>query len=202
MGNIDKKKDNDNLRDFRERIDTLSKVIDTKNEIVEVIPEMGLIEKYRAQDNVVVLENEELSNLIEQIASLQFAGKKTEEICKLLEIDQKTLKSAVLTEEFSDVKKRLAEDQKTYLLSKVLLQVDGAMKKLGELVKVADEDKTSLNAIALVLEQANRLLADQQGNYGNQLGGLIRGATKNGDEVQVSLAHIIMKKRAERGLKD
>lgn len=205
MSNEIKKKDNEDIRNLKNRLDSLTKAIDDNTEIQEVVPEISMIQKYQENNNeIAVLEEEEaFSNLTEQVAALQFAGKKQEEICTLLNIMPKEFKAVVLSDQFQDVKRRLAEDQKTYILSKSLQKVDQAFQKLGDLIKCADEDKTSLNAIALVLEQAHRLLEDQRGNSPAALfGGAIKEANKQGDEVSVSLAHIIMKKRQERGLKD
>lgn len=205
MPNKQKQQDGEDIRNLKQRLDLLTKAIDENTEIQEVIPEASLIQKYQEnnQSAIAVLEDEEFSNLTEQVAALQFSGKKQEEICKILSIDSKEFKLVVLSEQFQDVKRRLAEDQKTYILSKSLAKVDQAFQKLGDLIKCADEDKTSLNAIALVLEQAHRLLEDQKGNSPSALfGGAIKEANKQGDEVSVSLAHIIMKRRQERGLKE
>ena len=205
MPNEQKKQDGEDIRNLKIRLDSLSKAIDNNSEIQQVVPEAGLIQKYQENNNteIALLEEEEFSNLTEQVAALQFNGKKQEEICTLLNIEPKDFKMVVLSDQFQDVKRRLAEDQKTYILSKSLAKVDQAFNKLGDLIKCADEDKTSLNAIALVLEQAHRLLEDQRGNSPSSLfGGAIKEANKQGEEVTVSLAHIIMKKRQERGLKD
>lgn len=205
MPNEQKKQDGEDIRNLKLRLDSLTKAIDDNSEIQQVIPEAGLIQKYQENNNteIALLEEEEFSNLTEQVAALQFNGKRQEEICTLLNIEPREFKAVVLSEQFQEVKKRLAEDQKTYILSKSLAKVDQAFNKLGDLIKCADEDKTSLNAIALVLEQAHRLLEDQRGNSPSTLfGGAIKEANKQGDEVSVLLAHIIMKKRQERGLKD
>jgi len=205
LGNEQKKQDGEDIRNLKTRLDSLTKAIDNNSEIQEIVPEASLIQRYQENNNteIDILEEEQFSNLTEQVAALQFAGKKQEEICTLLNIEPKEFKTVVLSEQFQDVKRRLAEDQKTYILSKSLAKVDQAFNKLGDLIKCADEDKTSLNAIALVLEQAHRLLEDQRGNSPTTLfGGAIKEANKQGDEVSVSLAHIIMKKRQERGLKD
>jgi len=205
VSNEQKKQDGEDIRNLKTRLDSLTKAIDENSEIQEIVPEASLIQQYQENNNtsLVLLEEEEFSNLTEQVAALQFAGKQQTEICTFLSINAKEFKAVVLSEQFQEVKRRLAEDQKTYILSKSLQKVDKAFDKLGDLIKCADEDKTSLNAIALVLEQANRLLEDQRGNSPNTLfGGAIKEANKQGDEVSVSLAHIIMKKRKERGLLD
>lgn len=205
MSNEQKKKDGEDIRNLKIRLDSLTTAIDNNSEIQQVVPEAGLIQKYQKNNNteISLLEEEEFSTLTEQVAALQFNGKKQEEICTLLNIEPREFKMVVLSEQFQDVKRRLAEDQKTYILSKSLAKVDQAFEKLGNLIKCADEDKVSLSAVALVLEQANRLLEDQRGNFaGSIIGGAIKEANKQGDEVSVSLAHIIMKRRKERGLSD
>ena len=190
MSNEQKKQDGEDIRNLKLRLDSLTKAIDNNSEIQQIVPEASLIQKYQENNNteIALLEEEEFSTLTEQVAALQFNGKRQEEICTLLNIEPKEFKAVVLSEQFQDVKRRLAEDQKTYILSKVLNQVDGAMKKLSELIRCSDEDKTSLNGIALVLEQANRLLSDQQGNtFSNTIGNIAKRASETDSDVQVSL---------------
>lgn len=201
MSNKDKKSENDNLRELKEKLNTLDKFIDEKSEIVDITPELGLIDKYHdKKSEELILEDDAFSNVIEQVAALQFSGKKQDEICKFLDLSPKEFKTIVLTEEFQNVKKRLLEDQKTYILSKALEQIDGAFDKIKKLIKVADEDKTSLNAVALLLDQISRLSNDIQGNFAGSLGGLAKKAQEEGADVEVNLAQIIMKNRKNRGL--
>ena len=202
MSNIEKKKDNDNLRKLRSTLNALTKLSIQKDKVVEEIPEISSLEKYQNNNSQIdIVEDESFLAKIEEVASLQFLGKKKEEICQLLSIDSKTFKEIVLSDEFQNIKKRLAEDKKVYILSQLLDKIDNAMSALSELVETSDEDKTRLNAVALLFEQTHHLLDEQKTGSGGGYADLMRGANiPSGEVEQVNLAQIILRRRKERGL--
>lgn len=203
MSNNEKKKENDSLRTLQRALNSLTSLKIEKDKVVEEIPEVSAIDRYKEDNIPAVVEDEEYSNKIEQVAALQFLGKSKEEICEILSIDPKTFKEICLDVEFQNVKKRLAEDKKVYILSKLLDRVDEGMGALSDLIGAADEDRTRLNAVALLLEQTNRLLDEQKTNSGgNSYADLLKRANiPEGEVEQVNLAQIIMRQRSERGLK-
>ena len=199
MGNNERKSDNDSIRKVQSSLNELNRLVTEKNNTVATIPEVSLIDKYHDQSLPDVVEDEEFANLCEQTAALQFAGSKKDEVCKALEIDPKKYKEIVLSQDFLDIKKRIAEDLKINILSKILGQVDSAIMALAELMNVADEDRTKLNAAALVLEHASRLLEEQKSQFPN-IGNVIKDAANSGEPVTLTLAQVIMRQRDERGL--
>lgn len=200
MGNDEKKADNDSIRSIASTFNTLNRLVKEKTELTATTPEVSLVESYQNQNSPDILEDEAFANQCEQVAALQFAGQKKESICKTLEIDLKDYKKIVLSQEFINIKKRIAEDQKVNILSKILGQVDSAVMALAELMDTADEDRTRLNAAALVLEHASRLLEEQKSQFPN-IQNVIRDAATSGEPVVMNLAQVIMNQRAERGLK-
>jgi len=200
MGNDEKKADNDSVRAIASTFNTLNRLVREKEGLTASIPEVNLPAQYNDQSSVDVIEDEAFANQCEQVAALQFAGQKKDAICKTLEIELKDYKKIVLSPEFVEIKKRIAEDQKVNILSKILGQVDSAVMALAELMDTADEDRTRLNAAALVLEHAARLLEDQKSQFPN-IGNVIRDAANSGEPVVMNLAQVIMRQRDERGLK-
>ena len=195
-----KKQDNDNIRTVQAKLNELNRVVREKNEAVDITPEASLIDKYQSQSlPAVVEEDEQFSNLCEKVAALQFAGNKKDKICEALEIDPKIYKEIVVSQDFIDIKKRISEDEKVNILTKILGQVDAAIFALSELLDTADEDRVKLNAAALVLEHASRLLEEQKSQFPN-IQNVIKDAASGSDSVTVSLAQIIMRQRDERGL--
>jgi len=154
MGNEEKKADNDSVRAIASTFNTLNRLVREKESLNASVPEATLPAQYSDQSSVDVIEDEAFANQCEQVAALQFAGQKKDAICKTLEIELKDYKKIVLSPEFVEIKKRIAEDQKVNILSKILGQVDSAVMALAELMDTADEDRTRLNAAALVLEHA------------------------------------------------
>jgi len=199
MSNISKKQDNDNFREVQTKLNELNRVVKAKDEVVDITPEASLIEKYQDQSSVDVVEDEQFSTLCEQTAALQFAGSKKDDICTALEIEPRVYKEIVLSQDFIDIKRRIAEDQKVNILSKILGQVDSAIMALAELLDSADEDRVKLNAAALVLEHASRLLEEQKASFPN-IGNIIKDAASGGEPVTLTLAQIILRQREERGL--
>lgn len=200
MSNDEKKQENDSIRSIQSTFNTLNRLVKEKTSLVATTPEVGLVEPYQNQNLPDVLEDEAFGNQCEQVAALQFAGQKKEAICKTLEIELRDYKKIVLSQEFVDIKKRIAEDQKVNILSKILGQVDSAVMALAELMDTADEDRVKLNAAALVLEHASRLLEEQKSQFPN-IQNVIRDAAQSGEPVVMNLAQVIMNQRAERGLK-
>ena len=199
MANNGKKLENDSIRSVQSTLNELNRVVRDKDIAVETIPEASLITKYQNESLPDVVEDEQFANLCEQTAALQFAGSKKDDICNALEIDPKKYKEIVLSQDFIEIKKRLAEDQKVNILSKVLSQVDAAIFALSELLDTADEDRTKLNAAALVLEHAQRLLEEQKSSFPS-ISNVIRDAANSGEPVTLTLAQVIMRQRDERGL--
>lgn len=200
MGNEEKKADNDSVRAIASTFNTLNRLVREKEGLNAAIPETTLPAQYSDQSSVDVIEDEAFANQCEQVAALQFAGQKKDSICKTLEIELKDYKKIVLSPEFANIKKRIAEDQKVNILSKILGQVDSAVMALAELMQAADEDRTRLNAAALVLEHASRLLEEQKNQFPN-INNVIRDAANSGEPVVMNLAQVIMRQRDERGLK-
>jgi len=200
MGNDEKKADNDSIRSIQSTFNTLNRLVREKEEVVASTPEANLPATYSDQSLPDVIENEAFANQCEQVAALQFAGQKKEAICKTLEIELKDYKKIVLSQEFVDIKKRIAEDHKVNILSKILNQVDSAVMALAELMDTADEDRTRLNAAALVLEHASRLLEEQKSQMPS-FQSVIKDAAATGEPVIMNLAQVIMNQRSERGLK-
>lgn len=152
MGNNDRKLENDSIRKVQSTLNELNRIVKEKDVVVESTPEVGLITKYQDQNLPdVIEEDEEFANLCERAAALQYSGSKKQDICDALEIDSKRYKEIVLSQDFIDIKRRIAEDHKVNILSKILGQVDSAVMALAELLVTADEDRTKLNAAALVL---------------------------------------------------
>jgi hypothetical protein len=200
MSNEDKRNDNDSVRAIASTFNTLNRLVREKSDLAATTPEISLPDTYNNQSLPDVVEDEEFANQCEQVAALQFSGQKKEAICKTLEIELKDYKKIVLSQEFVDIKKRIAEDQKINILSKILGQVDSAVMALAELMDTADEDRVRLNAAALVLEHASRLLEEQKNQFPN-IQNVIRDAAATGEPVIMNLAQVIMNQRAERGLK-
>lgn len=199
MSNNDKKIENNNIREVQSTLNQLNRLIKEKNDVISETPEVSLIAKYSKENLPDIIEDEQFANLCEQTAALQFAGSKKEDICKALEIDARKYKEIVLSQDFIDIKKRIAEDQKVNILSKILGQVDSAVDALSELLDTADEDRTKLNAAALVLEHAQRLLEEQKSQFPS-IGNVIKDAANSGEPVTLSLAQVIIQQRAARGL--
>lgn len=200
MGNNDRKLENDSIRKVQSTLNELNRIVKEKDVVVESTPEVGLITKYQDQNLPdVIEEDEEFANLCERAAALQYSGSKKQDICDALEIDSKRYKEIVLSQDFIDIKRRIAEDHKVNILSKILGQVDSAVMALAELLVTADEDRTKLNAAALVLEHAQRLLEEQRNSFPN-ISNVIKDAADSGQPVMVSLAQVIMRQRDERGL--
>jgi hypothetical protein len=205
MSNKEKKNDNDNFRSIQSTLNNLNKIIKDERDLVDQIPEISALEKYQTElnSNIAVVDDEDYTKLIENVAALQFAGKKRDEICKALDISHKKFKEIVCSEEYLELKKLLLDDQKSYIMSQVLKKVDSALKNLDELINTADEDKTKLNAIALVLEQAQKLIEDQKlssVNANTMLSQIAQNAAKNGNNVSITLAELIINQRKDRGL--
>ena len=200
MSNDEKKADNDSIRSIQSTFNTLNRLVREKEEIVASTPEANLPATYSDQSLPDVIEDEAFANQCEQVAALQFAGQKKDTICKTLEIELKDYKKIVLSQDFVDIKKRIAEDQKVNILSKILNQVDSAVMALAELMDTADEDRTRLNAAALVLEHASRLLEEQKSQMPS-FQSVIKDAAATGEPVIMNLAQVIMNQRSERGLK-
>ena len=200
MSNDEKKADNDSIRSIQSTFNTLNRLVREKEEIVASTPEANLPATYSDQSLPDVIEDEAFANQCEQVAALQFAGQKKDAICKTLEIELKDYKKIVLSQEFVDIKKRIAEDHKVNILSKILNQVDSAVMALAELMDTADEDRTRLNAAALVLEHASRLLEEQKSQMPS-FQSVIKDAAATGEPVIMNLAQVIMNQRSERGLK-
>lgn len=199
MSNIDKKFENDSIRTVQSKLNDLNRLVREKEALVEVTPEVNLITKYQDQTLPDVVEDEQFASLCEQAAALQYAGNKKDEICNTLGIDLKKYKEIVLSQDFLDIKRRIAEDHKVNILSKVLGQVDSAIMALAELMNVADEDRVRLNAAALVLEHAARLLEEQKSQFPS-INNVIKDAANSGEPVTLTLAQVIMRQRDERGL--
>lgn len=199
MSDIGKKQENDGLRQLQSKLNALTRAVRENETTLEAHPEASLIEKYKEQSLPVVVEDEAFSNLCEQAAALQFAGNDKNKICEALQIDFKKYKEIVLSQEFIEVKKRIAEDQKVNILSKVLGQIDSAIFALSELLDTADEDRVKLNAAALVLEHAQRLLEEQKAQFPS-INNVIKDAANSGEPVTLTLAQVIMRQRSERGL--
>jgi len=199
MSNNGKKQENDSMRSVQSKLNELNRIVRQKDETIQSNPETTLIDRYKDQSQVAVVEDETFSNLCEQVAALQFAGNKKDKICETLEINPRLYKEIVLSQDFADVKKRIAEDNKVVILSKILNQVDAAMIALSELLETADEDRVRLNAAALVLEHASRLLEEQKSQFPN-IQNVIKDAAAGSEPVTVTLAQIIMKQREDRGL--
>lgn len=199
MGNNEKKSENDNIRTVQATLNELNRAVLAKDAVVTSHPEVSLITQYQDQSLPDVIEDEQFANLCEQAAALQYSGNTKEDICKALEIDPKEYKRIVLSQDFIDIKRRIAEDHKVNILSKILGQVDQAVLSLSELMQVADEDRTRLNAAALVLEHAQRLLEEQKSQFPS-IGNVIKDAANSGEPVTLTLAQVIMRQRDERGL--
>jgi len=199
MANDDRKLENDSIRGVQSTLNELNRLVREKDSVVSTIPEVSLITKYQNESLPDVVEDEQFASLCEQTAALQFAGNKKDDICKVLEIDPKKYKEIVLSQDFLDIKRRIAEDQKVNILSKILGQVDAAVFALSELMDTADEDRTRLNAAALVLEHAQRLLEEQKSQFPS-IGNVIKDAANSGEPVTLTLAQVIMRQRDERGL--
>lgn len=199
MSNDDRKLDNDSVRAVKSKLNELDRLMKERDSEESSHPEVALIQKYEDNNLPAVVEDEVFANLCEQAAALQFAGNKKDEICRALEIDAKKYKEIVLSDEFANVKKRLAEDHKVHILSKVLGQVDAAIIALSDLLDTADEDRVKLNAAALVLEHAQRLLEEQKAQFPN-IANVIKDAAAGGEPVTLTLAQVIMRQRSERGL--
>lgn len=199
MADNDRKLENDSIRKVQSTLNELNRVVREKDGLVEIHPEATLITKYQNESLPDVVEDEQFANLCEQTAALQFSGSKKDDICKALEIDARKYKEIVLSQDFLDIKRRIAEDQKVNILSKVLGQVDSAIIALADLLDTADEDRTKLNAAALVLEHAQRLLEEQKSQFPN-ISNVIKDAANSGEPVTLTLAQVIMRQRDERGL--
>jgi hypothetical protein len=199
MSNDEKKADNDSVRAIASSFNTLNRLVREKTELVASTPEISLPAEYSDQSSTDVLEDEAFANQCEQVAALQFSGQKKEAICTTLEIELKDYKKIVVSQEFIDIKKRIAEDNKVNILSKILNQVDSAVMALAELMDTADEDRVRLNAAALVLEHASRLLEEQKSQFPN-IQNVIRDAATTGEPVIMNLAQVILNQRRERGL--
>ena len=199
MGNDEKKADNDSVRAIASTFNQLNRLVREKEELALAVPEVDLVAQYQNQSLPDVIEDEAFANQCEQVAALQFSGQKKEAICKTLEIELKDYKKIVLSADFVEVKKRIAEDHKVNILSKILNQVDSAVMALAELMDTADEDRVRLNAAALVLEHASRLLEEQKSQFPN-IQNVIRDAATSGEPVVMNLAQVILNQRRDRGL--
>ncbi len=203
MGNDIRREQNNSIRKIKSTLDTLNQLVKTKEDIITKTPELSLVDKFATQSDVTVVEDEQFSSLCEQAASLQFSGEEKNSICKTLDISAHKYKEIVLSPEFIEIKRRIAEDQKMNLLAKVLKQVDGAISALEDLAGCADEDKTRLNAAALILEHTERLLDDQKSSalspqFNNTMNNAAAGALAEGGTV--TLQQMIINQRASRGL--
>jgi hypothetical protein len=198
MSNDVKKNENDNFRTIQSTLNELNRLVKNKKEVEDEIPETSLVVPYQ-QTLPSVIEDEEFSDLCEKTAALQFNKQTVEQICVALSIDLKKYKEIATSQEFINIKKRIAEDQKVNILSKVLGQVDSAINALSELMETADEDKVRLNAAAIILEQASQLLEEQRISNPD-ITSVLQNATKDSEPVTVTLAQVIMKQRADRGL--
>lgn len=199
MSNDEKKADNDSVRSIASTFNTLNRLVREKEALAIASPEVDLISEYHNQSTPDVIEDDAFANQCEQVAALQFAGQKKEAICKTLEIEPRDYKKIVLSQDFVDIKKRIAEDNKINILSKILGQVDSAVIALAELMETADEDRTRLNAAALVLETAGRMLEEQRSQFPT-MNNVIRDAAESGQPVIMNLATVILNQRRERGL--
>lgn len=201
MSNESKREENNSIRKIRSALDNLNQLAKIKNEVIEKTPELAEVDKFQNQNEIEVVEDSQFAELCEQVAALQFSGETKDTICKALSINAYKYKEIVLSEDFSSVKRRIAEDQKTNILSKVLKQVDQAILALEDLTATADEDKTRLNAAALVLEYAARLLEEQKQtspSFNGALRDAAAGAVAGGGTV--TLQQMIINQRASRGL--
>lgn len=201
MSNEAKRQENNSIRKIRSALDNLNTLAKAKDEIIETTPALAEVDKFQNNNAVDVLEDSQFAELCEQVAALQFSGETKDSICKSLAITITKYKEIVLSQDFSDVKRRIAEDQKTNILSKVLKQVDSAILALEDLTATADEDKTRLNAAALVLEYAARLLEEQKQtspSFNGALRDAAAGAVAGGGTV--TLQQMIINQRASRGL--
>jgi hypothetical protein len=201
MSNESKRQENNSIRKIRTALDNLNQLSKIKDEVVEKTPELAEVDKFQDKNNLEVIEDSEFAELCEQVAALQFSGETKDSICKVLAITSYKYKEIVLSEDFSSIKRRIAEDQKTNILSKVLKQVDQAITALEDLTATADEDKTRLNAAALVLEYAARLLEEQKTSspsFNGALRDAAAGAVASGGTV--TLQQMIIAQRTARGL--
>jgi hypothetical protein len=199
MGNDEIKKDNDNIREIQKGLNELNKLVSKKQDVIETIPELSELQKIQNINLPDIVEDDQFSELVEKVAAAQFTGSKKADILVTFQIDNRQYKEIVTSKEYSEINKRLAEDQRTYLLSKVLNQLDTAVDTLANLMEVADEDKVRMQSAALILEHAQEMLKEHR-TSAPTIANLVQNAANSENVAQVNIAQFIMASRRERGL--
>jgi hypothetical protein len=193
--------DNDGLRDMQRELNDLNRLVKAKNSIVEANTQLTGIEKTNQSLSIVEIDNEEFSSLVEKVASMQFEGNKRQDIMLSLGLSGKEFKEIILSAEYEDIKQKLVQDNKTYLLAKILGKFDDAINTLSDLLVTADEDKVRMQSAALLIENAKELLQDALNDRtASTISQVAKAAASGGDETTIRLAEFVIGKRKERGL--
>jgi hypothetical protein len=192
---------NDGLRDMQRELNDLNRLVKAKNSIVEANTQLTGIEKTNQSLSIVEIDNEEFSSLVEKVASMQFEGNKRQDIMLSLGLSRKEFKEIILSAEYEDIKQKLVQDNKTYLLAKILGKFDDAINTLSDLLVTADEDKVRMQSAALLIENAKELLQDALNDRtASTISQVAKVAASGGDETTIRLAEFVIGKRKERGL--
>lgn len=192
---------NDGLRDMQRELNDLNRLVRAKDGIVESNPQLSSIEKISSGLSIVEIDNEEFSSLVEKVATMQFEGNKRQDVMLSLGLSGKEFKEIILSAEFEDIKQKLVQDNKTYLMAKVLGKFDDAINTLSDLLVTADEDKVRMQSAALLIENAKELLQDAMNDRtGSTISQVAKAAAAGGDETTIRLAEFVIGKRRERGL--
>jgi len=192
---------NDGLRDMQRELNDLNRLVRAKDGIVESNPQLSSIEKINSGLSIVEIDNEEFSSLVEKVATMQFEGNKRQDIMLSLGLSSKEFKEIILSAEFEDIKQKLVQDNKTYLMAKILGKFDDAINTLSDLLVTADEDKVRMQSAALLIENAKELLQDALNDRtASTISQVAKAAASGGDETTIRLAEFVIGKRKERGL--
>jgi hypothetical protein len=193
--------DNSGLRNLQKELNELNQLVRTKDGIVESSSELSNIENTNKYLSPVDIDNEEFSGLVEKVAVMQFEGNKRQDIMLSLGLSSKEFKEIILSAEFEDIKQKLVQDNKTYLLAKILGKFDDAINTLSDLLVTADEDKVRMQSAALLIENAKELLNEAMvDKNASTISQVAKAAASGGDETTIRLAEFVIGKRKERGL--
>jgi hypothetical protein len=192
---------NDGLRDMQKELNDLNRLVRAKEGIIENNPQLSSIKKVNTGLSIVEMDNEEFSSLVEKVATMQFEGNKRQDIMLSLGLSSKEFKEIILSAEFEDIKQKLVQDNKTYLMAKILGKFDDAINTLSDLLVTADEDKVRMQSAALLIENAKELLQDALNDRtASTISQVAKAAASGGDETTIRLAEFVIGKRKERGL--
>lgn len=188
----------DELRTLQSELNNLTNLINEREKIIEVTPELSAVETL-SSDNAPIAEYQDLQEIAEKVAGLQFLGKKRLEIQSILNITPERFKEILYSDEYAQSKKLILEDTRIHQLATVIEKFSRAIETLSDLMMTADEDKVRMNSAALIIQNAREMI-DEEKNKLPSINGVLNEASKSGGDVTVNMAQIILNRRKERGL--